>query len=113
MGAAYRRIQVVDRDVSLLATRVGAVIVVFTVCTFGYVGSPGAFGALGSTPLEKYVRSHAPASPWWNGNARLNCFSFVDDSALISLRAGVCEGITESCYLHALDAMFGLSERWA
>ena len=99
----------VDRDVSLLATRVGAVIVVFTVCTFGYVGSPGAFGALGSMPLEKHVRSYTAASPRWNGEASLSCFSFVDDSALVSLRAGVCEGITESCYLHALHSMFGPS----
>jgi len=100
---------VVDRDVSLLATRVGAVIVVFTVCTFGYVGSPGAFGALGSMPLEKHVRSYTAASPRWNGEASLSCISFVDDSALVSLRAGVWEGITESCYLHALHSMFGPS----
>jgi len=37
VDAAYRRIQVVDRDISLLATRVGAVIVVFAVCTFGVI----------------------------------------------------------------------------
>ena len=108
VDAAFRRVRVVSRDVALLATRVGAIVVVFTVCTFGFVGSPGVFGAVGSTPLQKYHRHHTMPDKRWHGDVSMFSAAFVDDSCLISYRAGVSEWLTEACFLTGLWSMFGL-----
>ena len=84
----------VSRDVALLATRMGAIVVVFTVCTFGFVGSPGVFGAM---PDKR-----------WHGDVGMYSAAFVDDSCLLSYRAGVSEWLTEACFITGLWSMFGL-----
>ena len=94
VDAAFRRVRVVSRDVALLATRVGAIVLVFTVCTFGFVGSPGVFGAM---PDKR-----------WHGDVGMYSAAFVDHSCLLSYRAGVSEWITEACFLTGLWSMFGL-----
>ena len=107
VDAAFRRIPVRARDVPLMATVAGGVIVVNLVLTFGFRGSPGIFHQCGSKPLTDFHTSHCYQEPQWNGDSGMFSAAFVDDSALIAPDYGLALAMSEDCFLHGLWAMFG------
>jgi hypothetical protein len=107
VDAAFRRIKVRSRDVSLNATRIGGVIAIYGYLSFGFAGSPGIFSEVSSGPLTAYHKGHAPEEPRWHGPLAFFSAAFVNDSALITYKFGLLKYLSECCFLTGLCALFG------